>query len=139
MSEASLIYCRGLAEVSDSETQRALGRIEGTQSQILKKLEELTNGFGDHKNEDQKNFSSVRRLVFDQKDEILANIKDGNADREIHLNEQDTKLDALKQDADRAKGAGWVILGILGGIATFIGGSVIAVIAGIIKIRWGAP
>jgi hypothetical protein len=126
--------------------QRALGRIEGTQAQILDKLDKLGVDFGDHKNEDQKNFSSVRKLVYDHKTEIsetirtenvaiAAKLEAHNAQREVHLAEQDEKLDALKQDADRARGAGWVILSLLGALATFVGGAVIAVFGGHLKIH----
>jgi hypothetical protein len=50
--------------MSDENVQRALGRIEGTQTQILEMLDKLSESFGEHKNEDQRNFSSVRALFF---------------------------------------------------------------------------
>lgn len=112
----------------DSELQRALGRIEGAQNQILVKLDKLYIEFGDHKNEDQRNFSSIRALL-DRK------LEEQNLLRETHLSEQDVKLDQLKQDADRAKGAGWVILGLLASLATFLGASVIAALSGHIRFH----
>lgn len=113
----------------DENTQRALGRIEGTQTQILAKLDRLAADFGEHKHEDQKNFSSIRVMI-DRK------IEEQNDVRETHLDEQDTKLAVLKQDADRAKGAGWVILSLLGALATFVGGAVIAATTGLINIKF---
>jgi hypothetical protein len=110
------------------DVQRALGRIEGTQSQILAELKSLRSDFCEHKNDDQRNFSGVRKLFFEK-------LEEQNKTRENHLGEQDRKLDALKQDSDRAKGAGWVILGLLGGLATFVGGAVLAVISGWIKVH----
>lgn len=109
--------------------QRALGRIEGQQAQILEKLDRLADDFGQHKQDDQRNFSSVRTLFFTKLDEQ-------NTVREKHLGEQDEKLDGLKQDADRAKGAGWAILGLLGGLATFVGGAVLAVLSGFINVKF---
>lgn len=121
--------------MSDPEVQRSLGRIEGTQEQILAKLDKLASDFGDHKNEDQRNFSSVRALVYDQRREINAKLEEQDSRREQHLTEQDTTLKSLKQDSDRAKGAGWAIIGILGAFATFIGGAVLAVVEGWIKVH----
>lgn len=110
------------------DVQRALGRIEGTQGEILKKLDSMQGDLGQHKNEDQKNFSSIRALFF-------AKLDEQNTTREAHLGAQDKKLDALKTDSDRAKGAGWVILGLLGALATFVGGAVIAALSGWIKFH----
>lgn len=112
----------------NGDVQRSLGRIEGTQEQILGELRSLRADFGEHKNDDQRNFSATRRLVYDE-------LGKQNAAREAHLAEQDKKLDALKQDSDRAKGAGWVILGLLGSLATFVGGAVLAVVEGWIKVH----
>lgn len=98
----------------DDDIQRCLGRIESS-------IERLVEEFGHHRDEDQKNFSSLR---MDIKAEAEARRK-GVGD--------------LKQDSDRARGAGWAILGILGALATIVGGCVIAVFAGWVKIRTGAP
>lgn len=113
--------------MSDNETQRALGRIEGFNAQILEKLDRLSVELGDHRNDDQRNFSSVRKLL-DEK------ISDQNKTREAHLIVQDKKLDQLKQEQDRAKGAGWVIIGLLSALATFLGTAVIAALSGHIRI-----
>lgn len=110
------------------DTERSLGRIEGTQTQILDKLDKLSEALGDHKNEDQRNFSSIRALM-DRK------MEEQTTTREAHLGAQDVKLDALKQDADRAKGAGWVILALLGSLATFVGGAVLAVLGGWVHVK----
>lgn len=115
--------------MSDENVQRALGRIEGTQTQILEMLDKLSESFGEHKNEDQRNFSSVRALFFTK-------LEEQDKTRERHLGEQDQKLDGLKQDADRAKGAGWVILGLLGAVATFMGTAVLAVWSGWIGVKF---
>jgi hypothetical protein len=118
-----------MSDMSDpEEVQRALGRIEGTQGEILRKLNSLSNELGDHRNDDQRNFSSVRNLI-DRK------ITEQVTLRENHLNDQDQKLEQLKQDQDRAKGAGKVILGLLGALATFVGGAVIAASGGHIRFN----
>ncbi len=110
------------------EVQRALGRIEGANAQILEKLEKLSQELGDHRNDDQRSFSSVRKLIGDK-------ITEQETARATLLGQQDIKLDRLKQDQDRAKGAGWVIIGLLGALATFLGGAVIAALGG--HIRFG--
>lgn len=115
--------------MADENVQRALGRIEGTQAQILDKLEKLSENFGEHKQEDQRNFSSVRQLLFTK-------LRENDDAREKHLGEQDVKLDALKQDSDRAKGAGWVILGLLGSLAAAVGAAVLAVFDGWVNVKF---
>lgn len=114
--------------MQDADTQRSLGRIEGTQDQILAELKQLRSDFGDHKNDDQRNFSSLRSLVYDKN-------REQNEARELHLSEQDKAIGQLKQDSDRARGAGWAIISILGAFATFIGGAVLAVVQGWIKVH----
>ncbi|HCE07486.1 MAG TPA: hypothetical protein DEQ40_02580 [Oxalobacteraceae bacterium] len=115
--------------MADENVQRALGRIEGTQTQILDALNKLSDSFGEHKQEDQRNFSSVRHLVFTK-------LQENDESREKHLGEQDVKLDALKQDADRAKGAGWVILGLLGSLAAAVGAAVLSVFSGWVSVKF---
>ncbi len=112
----------------DDDVQRSLGRIEGALKAIDAKLDIVRVDLGDHKADDQRNFSSLRvdmRRQFDENDRA----------RNQHLNEQDVKLDELKQESDRAKGAGWVILGLLGALATFVGGAVISALSGVIKFH----
>lgn len=106
------------------EVQRALGRIEGTLGEILRKQNSISTELGDHRNDDQRNFSSLRNLI------------DRKITEQVTLRgEQDEKLEALKQDQDRAKGAGKVILGLLGALATFVGGAVIAASGGHIRFN----
>ncbi len=110
------------------DVQRALGRIEGTQGEILKKLEQFSGELGDHRNDDQRSFSSLRKLIADR-------IAEQDTLRENHLSKQDDKLDKLKQEQDRERGAGWVILGLLSALATFVGGAVIAATGGHIRFN----
>lgn len=119
----------------NDDVQRSLGRIEGTQVQILDALRNLTAEFVDHKGEDARNFQAVRKLSFEHRDELKKEIEDSAKERETHLRGQDTKLAAMKQDSDRAKGAGWVILGLLGSVATFLGGALLSVFNGWVKIH----
>lgn len=125
--------------MTDPAVERALGRIEGAQAQILHAVETLTTAFTDHKAEDSRNFSAVRALSFEHREELKDFVETKFEAQAIarnqHLNEQDVKLDGLKSAQDKAKGAGWVILGLLTSLATFVGGAVIAVFAGWIKIH----
>jgi hypothetical protein len=101
------------------DVQRALGRIEG---------KHLSDDFNDHKNDDQKNFSSIR-VMMDRR------MGESNTSREAHLKTQDVKLDALKETQDKARGAGWVILGIMSALAASVGGLVMSIISGHLKVH----
>lgn len=89
------------------EVQRSLGRIEGLQGQLL-------GEFKSHRDEDKETFKAI-------------------VDR---LNAQDAKIDDLQSERDRAKGAGKVILALLGSFSAFVGGAVIAVLEGWIKVKF---
>lgn len=97
------------------EVQRTLGRIEGLQKQLL-------DTFSDHAEADRKAFDKLKERLDDCEDAIERRLKD-----------QDDKIAALKSDADRAKGAGAVIMILLGSAATFIGGALMAFLKGHIK------
>lgn len=122
--------------------QRALGRIEGIQSQILSELSAMRGDNTRHRSEftahqrlDLQSLSILEKAISKQREDIAIAFSENDRARNQHLNEQDVKLDALKTDSDRAKGAGWVILSMLGFLATIVGGAVIAAIEGVIKIR----
>lgn len=113
--------------MDSAEVQRSLGRIEGTQTQILTELKSLRVDFGEHKNDDQKNFSSLRSLVFTQRDdlkmEIAGQFKNADAARNQHLNEQDVKLDAIMTARAVLLGQltmGQKILAAIGAFAIFV-------------------
>ena len=93
-----------------TELQRSLGQMEGSMKQFLSELQT-------HRDEARKNFDDLERLI---KEEVEARIK---------------SVGALKQDNDRARGAGWAILAILGTLASIVGGCVIAVVGGWIKVH----
>lgn len=108
------------------EIQRSLGRIEGTQKQILAELENVRRDLNDHKGDDRNNFQA-----------ISSRIGTVAKDAEDHLKAQDEQftlqITELKSNQDKAQGAGWAIIGLMGGVATFIGIAVTAVIEGHIK------
>lgn len=115
---------------------RVLGRIEGKQEQILSELQAvrgeavaLRTDFGDHKNEDQRNFSSTRNLIYAQRDELKAELKTQleaqDEKREKHLNEQDIKLNALIMARAILKGQltlGQKVLAAVGAFGAFAWG-----------------
>lgn len=123
----------------DNDVQRSLGRIEGAQAQILQSMQALIASFTEHKAEDVRNFSAVRALSFEHREELKDFVETKFEAQAIarnqHLNEQDVKLDGLKEAQDKAKGAGWVILSLLSALATFVGGAVIAVFSGWVKLH----
>lgn len=113
---------------NSSEMQRAIGRIEGTQAQIIAKLDGMIVNHIAHENDDRRNFASLRSLI-DTK------LNEHTQTREAHLEAQDIKLDALKTEQDRARGAGWVIIGVLAAFASFLGFAVNAALGGHIKFQ----
>lgn len=119
----------------DQGVQRSLGRIEGDIRQILTELKNIRDDFGDHKNDDQKNFSLARTSNDQLRADMLAGFSNADNARGQHLGEQDVRLERIERDANRAKGAGWVILGLLGSLATFLGAAVIAALSGHIKFH----
>jgi len=123
-----------MAEI-DPEVQRSLGRIEGTLTQLLSEVKGFHGALGGHVADDHATAEAFRGLISDLRREIANQFLEQDRARNQHLNEQDVKLDALKADSDRAKGAGWVILGVLGALATFVGGAVIAVLTGLLKLH----
>jgi hypothetical protein len=119
----------------DEDVQRSLGRIEGTQTQILSELRRLQDTLSEHIQADQIGFSSVRVLVNEQRQNLDAAFKENDRARNQHLNEQDIKLDALTAITNRAKGAGWAILGLIGLVTAIIAGIVIAAVSGVLKFK----
>lgn len=63
-----------MSDSSELQTERALGRIEGIVEEILKEQKQLRQDFGDHKNDDQFNFSAMRTLVYKERGEVQKEI-----------------------------------------------------------------
>ena len=110
--------------MSATNIDRALGRIEGTQSQILSELIDLKKDYVEHL---KNNALEFRRIDTEFAEAARA--------LNQHLNEQYKKLDAMKEVQDRARGAGWIILSLIGGLATFSGGAVIAALSGWLRFH----
>lgn len=88
------------------EVQRSLGRIEGTTKQILET-------FKAHKEDDKTAFEIINK-AFEVRDSAIA--------------ELNVKIASMKAEQDRAKGAGWAILGLLGSLVVFLGWAVNSVL-----------
>jgi hypothetical protein len=99
----------------EKDLQRAVGRIEGQLGEITNKLNAMIVNHIQHEDDDRRDFGDLRSLISN------------------NIAQQDKKISAVKEDQDRAKGAGWVILGLLGALATFVGGAVIAATGGHIR------
>lgn len=65
----------------------------------------------------------------------LAELKELRSDFAKHVAEDSAKFDKIDEDRNKAKGAGWMILGLLGVMASIIGSAVIAVAEGWIKVH----
>jgi len=125
------------------EIQRSLGRIEGTQIRTLSELKATREDLGNHKNEDQKNFSLVRLSVAEQKNELIAQFERSAVERDKHLTAQDVTLAEQKKSLaglndlkNTARGIGIAVMAMLTFCATVIGGSLVLVIGGWIKVHW---
>lgn len=88
------------------DVQRSLGRIEGTQQQILNAISGLQTEFAAHKLEDEQRFVAYGKTVTD-----------------------------LAQDNNRAKGVGYVILALVSAGATALGTSFYAAISNWFKLH----
>jgi hypothetical protein len=66
-------------------------------------------------------------------EQILNELKATRESLAAHIASDAKEFNALKADRDRAKGAGWVILGMLGSLAAFVGSAVVAVLGGWLK------
>jgi len=102
-----------------AELYRAIGRIEGQQSQIISKLDAMIVSQINHEQEDMRVAGEIRGLIQTEKVEVTKAIS------------------KLKAEHDRAKGAGWVILAVLGSTASAIGAALLSVFTGHITIKIG--
>jgi hypothetical protein len=96
------------------EVQRALGRIEASAEASQKMQEQLLGEFIDHKRDDKEAFALFTEA----------------------LTQRDARLSALEKSQNQAKGAGKVILSLLGAAATFVGGAVLAVFGGWVSVKF---
>lgn len=112
----------------EAEFQRALGRIEGTQTQILKKLDSLEEKLGDHVNADQVALSGMRATITAQKQELSTQFDKQSDDRNKRLDAQDAQLREIARYVSWAKGASWPLLGLLGLIGAVMVGILVALV-----------
>lgn len=111
------------------EMQRAVGRIEGRLTEITDKLNAMIVNHIQHENDDRRDFGELRRLIAEE-------IKQQREAVASTLADQDKQIAGMKEEQDRAKGAGWAILAMLGALASFVGAAVISVFTGHISIKW---
>lgn len=112
------------------EVQRSLGRIEGQlgelKTEVRHGMKDMREEFALHKNDDQRNFSSLR-----------LSLKDSSDEREKHLASQDDKLDELALNNEtlktlnevakaRNETIGKYILAGFGALAALIGSAALA-------------
>ena len=103
--------------------QRSLGRIEGGLISLGDKIDKITERFDDHLNDNQINFSTVRQLVYTQRDEMKTGFRQQEEARNQHLNEQDHKIDAIVQAKAVLLGQlslGQKIIAFVGAIGLFL-------------------
>jgi len=112
------------------EMQRALGRIEGSQKQILQQMHDLRRDFNDHKGDDRQNF----QVVSSRFGEVARNIEAAKNDFAEKLEAQDEKrsaaftnvesqLQTINGYVQNIKGAWWMVVlmaTFMTGIAGFV-------------------
>jgi hypothetical protein len=118
------------------EIQSALRRIESSQGETLAELRNLRREMDEmkarrvaHDEENRKDFIDCHTRLSKLRGDMDERFTDQTQDRQRHMGEQDVKLDGLLRDRDVAKGAGWVIIGIiafLGAVVTHVGDAVLA-------------
>lgn len=101
--------------VDGESFSRSLGRLEGMAEAILKRMDSLDVGFAAHKEDDQRNFSSLRLLIQTTRKEI-----------DEHLSTQDVANERLKAQDENTRAVGKWILTVFAGLATLVGSAVVA-------------
>jgi hypothetical protein len=117
-----------MSENSTLELIRALGRVEGMQNQILSSVNSLQTKFGDHINEDQKAFSSMRTTITDQRAILESQFEKQSNERNYRLDAQDKKLDEIYSYIQWAKGFAYPLAGLIGLIGLVLVGILISLI-----------
>lgn len=102
------------------ETQRALGRIEGAQAQILKQLVTIEEKLGQHINDDQVALSSMRLNIGEYRNAIATQFEEQAKDRNRRLDAQDEQLEEIARYISWAKGVSWPLMGGLGIISAVL-------------------
>jgi len=105
---------------NNAAIQRALGRIEGTQEAILQRLDQIDRALTDHREDDQRHFSSIHGHIDTQEEKMAALAV---------VNER------LEQQDKNARMIGKYILGAFGSLITLLGSAAIAMFTGHVKIQ----
>jgi hypothetical protein len=95
------------------EIQRALGRIEGQNAQILDQLAALKGDFTDHKGEDRNNFQAVASRF----GSVYKKLEEADVKRDAAFSSVEGKLLTINSYVDNIKGAWWLVC-ILSAAAT---------------------
>lgn len=117
-----------------AELYRAIGRIEGTQEQIIHKLDAMIVDHIQHQRDDRRDFEAIRKQLDHKVGEARKASAGENAGQDGAIAAHALRIDALEKQNEREKGAGWVILGVLAAAASAIGTAVWAVLSG--HIAW---
>lgn len=112
--------------VAVGEFQRALGRIEGSQAQILNELKMLQDKLGDHINADQVALSEMRTRTTTQAQEMTIQLEHSTRERNKRLDQQDLQLQEIARYINWAKGVSYPILGLFGLVSMIMVGILVA-------------
>lgn len=118
-----------------AELYRAMGRIESTQVHIIAKLDAIIVDHIQHQKDDRTDFQAIRALLDQKIKDYAATVNGVNSGQDEVIADHATRIDTLESQKDVAKGAGWVIIGLLATFASVIGTAVLSIFNGHITIK----
>lgn len=116
-----------------SSFRESLRKIEQLQQDIRVELAALRTSVNNHVEQDRGSFEIIGKTFISVSEDITKRLETQDQKRKNWFNALDAKVEQMRREGDRAKGAGWVILGLLGAVATVLGGVAISVIDGLLK------
>jgi len=113
-----------------ADMNRAIGRIEGTQEQIIRKLDAIIVDAVNHQQDDRRDFDAIRKQLDHKVGEVRRASAGENAGQDDAIAAQALRIDALEKQKEREKGAGVVILGLIGATVSALGSMAYAIFSG---------
>ena len=115
-------------DLSDlAELYRAIGRIEGQNKEVINKLNAVILDMIRHQDDDRRDFRAIRELVETRM--VKQREESDGADTALA-----DRISDLEKQNEREKGAGWVILSLIGATVSALGTMAWAVFSG--HVAW---
>jgi hypothetical protein len=113
-----------------TELNRAIGRIEGTQGQIIRKLDAIIVDAVNHQKDDRRDFEAIRKQLDHKVGEVRKASAGENAGQDDAIAAQALRIDELEKQNERERGAGWVIVSLIGASVSALGTMAWAIFSG---------